>query len=180
MGVYQILLIGIPKKNGSQKRRVLFKEINERFVIRGGKIMIRGYMGKGFGLPIAELKNKKTKTHKYVNPETGDVITEYWVYKTPKFTTGFFDANNKPIYRYDSQSYLFCIIVCDNDRLKICEDDKLLFVEGVRFTGKDINEYLRTTNRPAQDNIMRDEYGDDNDRPDKPLNMKRVDPDGKI
>ena len=139
--------------------------------------MIRGYMGKGFGLSVADLKSREIKTNKYVNPKTADIITEYWIYKTPKYKTGLFDGANKPIFRYDSQKYLFGIITCDSDRLKISDDGNLAFVEGVRFTGADINDYLSATGRARQDNVMKDEYGDDKGRPDKPLDMKRIDPD---
>ena len=102
-------------------------------------------------------------------------MIEYWVYRTPKQKTGLINFKGKPIYKYDSQSYLFCIIVCDNDYYT--EIGELAFVQGVRFTGQDINEYLRITNRTAKDNVVRDKYGDDQDRPEKPLGMKRIDPD---
>ena len=136
--------------------------------------MIRGYAGKGFGLSIPELISKKIKVVNYTNKE-GSTMIEYWVYRTPKQKTGLINFKGKPIYKYDSQSYLFCIIVCDNDYYT--EIGELAFVQGVRFTGQDINEYLRITNRTAKDNVVRDKYGDDQDRPEKPLGMKRIDPD---
>lgn len=136
--------------------------------------MIRGYMGKGFGLSIPDLISKKIKVTNFIN-KNGDTIIEYWVYRTPKHKTGLVNLKGKPIYKYDSQSYLFCIITSDNDYY--VEVGDLAFVQGVRFTGQDINEYLRGSGRAGQVNIMSDGYGDDQDRPDKPLGMKRVDPD---
>lgn len=136
--------------------------------------MIRGYAGKGFGLFIPDLINKKIKVVNFTTKENSTII-EYWVYRTPKQKTGLVNLKGKPIYKYDSQSYLFCIIASDNDYY--VEMGDLAFVQGVRFTGQDINEYLRGSGRTAQDNIVSNGYGDDQDRPEKPLGMKRIDPD---
>ena len=100
--------------------------------------MIRGSV-MGFLITKKDLESGavEKKRHK-------DII-EYWVHRQKE--SNFIDRwGAKLKLRNKENSFLHAIIVCSEER-DVTEHDNSFLVRGIKFTDKDINEYLGKTNR---------------------------------
>lgn len=137
--------------------------------------MIRYTAGNGVNLGTVKNFKKDVKQGliKVVNFEdkkkhiTGK---EYWIYRYKETKTGLWGLKNKPLIKKSKTPLLYCIIICDNDRMKLFKETGQLFIEGVKITGTDINDYLRKTKRSTVDNW----YIEDYEKPKKEKDMKTV------
>lgn len=87
---------------------------------------------------------KKDLDEGFVKNHTYKSVVEWWCYKEKK--SRIFQLNGKPAsLRNIDDAELSAIIVCD-DHFKE-EKAHTVLVKGFRFTEKDLEDYLRKTNR---------------------------------
>ena len=69
-------------------------------------------------------------------------LNEWWIYREK--TSRFVDARGKELGY--GEIYLYFIIVCSDEYIRQ-QNEKFIAVEGIKFTEKDLDDYLRKTGR---------------------------------
>ena len=86
-----------------------------------------------------DLKSGKATRKHYDN------LIEYWIYRQKE--SDIVDSTGKKVkLEGRNNSYLHCIIVCEGSHITK-ETEKGILINGVRFTEKDMENYLHKTGR---------------------------------
>jgi hypothetical protein len=72
--------------------------------------------------------------------------TEYWVYRKKEGKI-YLPDGKKSILQDRKESYLFCIVICEDSNYVVKKNDEGKLIKGFKVTGKSINKYLKNTNR---------------------------------